>query len=200
MSYNIQVDAIYAINQKWNLGIGINYIRRNEVFDYSRTNTYKIQHITYDTFTVYQNPLPPRQLIVSDTSYEFNSTTTNFNSSNTYQTIQLPISIERIFSTKTPWNFYTKASTNAVLWQNAEGLVVDGESEEVRELNSIPKNKIGLNAVGFGMGVGYSFIPQFQVIIYPTANYQFANTFNQNYAVRQNELSLHSSLGLRYKF
>jgi hypothetical protein len=200
ISYNADILAIYRLNSKWNVASGLSYVQYNEAFDFSKTTTSITPQIKYDTITIYQNPLPPRQVILIDTTYISNTETTRYQDHNTYKTIQVPISLERIFTINEKLNVYAQTAINATVWKQSTGLVLDGEDQSIVELSSIANSKLGLDAVSLGIGVGYKLDERTQLIFYPKANYMFNSRFGDSYAIKQSEIGLFTNFGLRYKF
>ena len=165
LSYFAEVLGVYSFSEKWNAGVGISYQNRNEAFSMEKETIHQQTVINYDTFIVYQEPLPPRQVIISDTSYEFSSSVEALKHQNHYHILSIPLFAERIFYIENSnWTIFTQAGISAAVWQKSKGQIAEGDLDNLLELNTLNKNKIGINGVLLGAGVGYKLSDKVEVL------------------------------------
>jgi len=201
LSYYAEALATYSISEKWNAGLGISYQNRNEGFAMQTQTVHKETIISFDTFIVYQEPLPPRQVIVPDTNYQISTTVEDFEHQNHYKIVNIPLFAERVFYLdNNKWTIFTQAGITTTIWQKSEGQIIEGDNPKLLELSSLNKNKIGINSITLGFGVGYKVSDKVNVVFYPKANYLLNSLYDDNYALKQQEFGLFSSFGIRYKF
>ncbi len=201
LSYYAEALATYSISEKWNAGLGISYQNRNEAFAMQTQTEHKETIVSFDTFIVYQEPLPPRQVIVADTNYQVSTTVEDFKHQNHYKIVSIPLFAERVFYLdNNKWTIFTQAGISTTIWQRSEGQIIDGDNPKLLEISSLNKNKIGINSISIGLGVGYKVSDKVNVVFYPKANYLLNSLYDENYALKQQEFGLFSSFGVRYKF
>jgi hypothetical protein len=133
MSIQTGLKLNYHFNNKFNLQSGVIIENRNEKIKYSQSEIQKALIETPKQVTVYHPVLPPRTITIIDSTYTDQVNSYNFNTTNKYTTINIPLvlgykfalgKIQYRFSAGTLVNVYSTQSASVLSRSGNEIILV----------------------------------------------------------------------------
>lgn len=196
-SYQLGANVIYQFAPKWNVQAGLQYTVRNEQFGYDQ-EMYTIENKEVTRTEIVIHPVLGEiersyTETVADTTSRYMQTTA---SQNRFQTISVPLVLERNLYTAKKWSLLAKAGVLAGLYSERSGLLMS-RSSEVQEYALLPTRKAGINSAMFGLGVQYHISPRVSVLAYPEANMQLNSSTKSEAGFAQKDWGVYTHFGLR---
>ena len=200
ISYDFDVRAVYEINEKWNMQLGVNTSKRNESFEYRSPD-----------FTVETVREKQRQEVVIHPVYgrivrEYTVTVTEsneiagelFKNQNSYLNISIPIAIERYLYRSEKWSVISKGEILAGVYSKASGTQISANSD-LNSLSSSDYREAGINQAGIGIGALYKINNRLTFLTYPQARMTLNSSFSNQYLLKQREIGVFGHLGFRVR-
>lgn len=91
LSVHTALKLNYRFNHQWSLQTGLISENRNEKVTYNQSELRKKLNVTQKQVVVYHPVLPPKTILVNDSSYVDEKVDYNFNRNNKYTTISMPL-------------------------------------------------------------------------------------------------------------
>jgi len=197
LSYQAGMNVVYQFSPKWNVQSGIQYSQRNENFDYTKT-TYSVEEKEVQRTEIIIHPVLGEiernySETVQDTVAQYSANTT---SKNTFQSIRIPLVLERQLLTKNDWSLLAKAGLLAGIYSDRSGLLLSSNSD-INEYTNIPTRKAGINSMLLGVGVQYAISPRVSILAYPEANLQLNSSTKNAAGFAQKDWGVYTHFGLR---
>jgi|TARA_B110000902_G_scaffold118615_1_gene139120 hypothetical protein len=197
LSYQFEANVIYQFNPRWNIQTGLQYSIRNELFEYSKqmytTEDRKVQRIEIIVHPVLGEIERTYLETIRDTTSQYQKYTS---SQNKFETVSIPIVIERELFTHHNWRVLAKAGVHAGIYSNSVGMLLAPNSE-TQEYRTLPTRKAGVNSAMFGLGVLYSLTPRVSLLAYPQTNVQINSSTKRTAGFSQNDWGIYTHVGLR---
>jgi hypothetical protein len=197
ISSAINVRGIYRINPKWDIQAGIVYTVRNEVFNITEPDYWKYSNREEERTRTVIHPVlgsieEQYTVTVVDSSLQKGTT---LNSSNNYNSISIPLSLERIIILNPKWTMLAKGGISAGLKSTAAGEIL--ATNDATELSNIPARNGGVHGAHLGIGVMYQANKRISLIAYPTGSFDLRSRMNNDAIFEQRDLSIYTHLGVR---
>ena len=200
ISYGLSLIGMYQFGEAWNIQTGVDYSVRNENFDYTQESTFITSNTTTEQITVVHPVLGTIQRDVEVTTYDTAVTTAIVKSSNSYTSVSIPITVERMIPLKNSdkWLAMVNAGMLVGVHHSANGMTI-AENGDAVNMNSLPYKQSGINQLSVGVGAAYTLNNTMQLMVYPQGRWAL-NPSLENQALKQNEFGIYTQVGLRIKF
>jgi hypothetical protein len=197
LSHAFDVRAIYRLNPHWNMQAGITYTKRNGAFTFTQEDTWEYTEREEVRTRTIVHPV----LGTIEEKYTVNVTDSaliagqKLNSTHSYSSISIPISVERMVPLNAKWTVLTRGGFSASISNQATGQIL--ASSDATALSDIPSRKIGVHGIHLGIGVMYQATKRITLIAYPTSTLDLLSRMNSDAIFEQRDLSIYTHLGLR---
>jgi hypothetical protein len=197
LTHAFDVRAIYRLNPHWNLQAGITYTKRKEAFTFTQEDTWEY----IDREEVRTRTIVHPVLGTIEEKYTVNVTDSslvagkNLSSTNSYMSITIPISIERMIPLNAKWTVLTRGGFSASISNQSTGQIL--ASSDATDLSDIPSRKNGVHGLHLGIGVMYEANKRITLIAYPTGTLDLLSRMNSDAIFEQRDLSILTHFGLR---
>lgn len=197
LSQAFEVRAIYRLNPHWNMQVGIAYTKRKEAFTFTQEDTWEYT----DREEVRTRTIVHPVLGTIEERYTVNVTDSaliagqNLNSTNSYSSITIPISIERMIPMNAKWTVLARGGFSASISNQSTGQIL--VSSDATDLSNIPSRKNGVHGLHLGIGVMYKANKRVTLIAYPTSTLDLSSRMSSDAIFEQRDLSILTHFGLR---
>ena len=197
LSYAFDVRTIYRLNPTWNLQAGLSYVKRNEEFTFTSSDAWEYtSREEVRTRTIVHPVLGTIQeeytVNVTDSALTAGK---NLSSTNSYTSISIPVSVERMIILSPKWTMLTKGGFSAGITSQATGQIV--VSSDANELSPLQAKKTGIHGIHLGIGVMYRASDRISLIAYPTGSMDLVSRINSDAIFEQRDMNIYTHIGFR---
>ncbi|MDB4161692.1 PorT family protein [Bacteroidia bacterium] len=197
VSYQFGANVIYQFSPRWNIQTGLQYTIRNELFEYSEQMYTTEKREVQRTETVVHPVLGEIERTYLEITIDTTSQYLKYTSSqNKFQTVSIPIIVERELFKHHSWSLLAKVGVHAGIYSNRVGLLL-APNKETQEYTTLPTRNTGIASAMFGTGVLYSVTPRISLLAYPQVNLQLNSSTKRTAGFSQNDWGIYTHVGLR---
>jgi hypothetical protein len=186
----------YHINTKWSVQSGLTIENRNEAINYNQTELKDKLTETSRQVTVFHPVLPPRTITVIDSSYSKEKVNYKFNTTNKYQTLNIPLVLGYNFTIgKLQYRISAGPVFNVYSMNTANNLVRINDNIELvpyKESAKIKSSAYTAFALQYPLNQNYAWITE---ISYYT---NFSNRLNSDATLSQKNSGFNLFTGIKF--